>query len=54
MKVKIIVARNKYPIVGKVIDVEESEAQYLIDVGLAELPDTKPEKRAVKPSKEEK
>lgn len=50
MKVKIVVARTRYPVVGKVVDIEESQAQYLIDEGLAVLADTKSEKKQQKPT----
>lgn len=48
MKVKIIVARNRFPTVGQVIDIEKSQAQHLIDVGLAVLADKKTEKKQQK------
>jgi hypothetical protein len=51
MRVKIIVARSAYPVVGKIIDIEKSQAQYLVDVGLAELASKESKKRQSKSKK---
>lgn len=44
MKIKIIVARTAYPTVGQIIEPSELLAKELVDSGIAEYVDTKPEK----------
>lgn len=53
MKVKIIVSRAAYPIVGAVIDIPEVICKQLVTSGLAVYVDDKPKKKTSKKNKDE-
>lgn len=54
MRVEIIVARTRHPIVGQVFEYEDSHAQRLVDNGLAKLTDKKVSKKVTKTTTEGK